>query len=68
LPLADSLIGEALQVVPGWATLIEMQASTALRSGACDRAAEKLLSLLDFGIEKAEGPDLVARCRARRGS
>lgn len=64
--LADSLLTEVQQREPGWVMLVEAQASVALRAGACDRAADKLLELLDFGIEKPEGPDLVAHCRATR--
>ena len=65
-PLADSLLVEALRSNPGWSLIAELQVVVDLRSGACDQAADKLLSLLDFGIEKPEGPDVVARCRAAR--
>ena len=60
---ADSLLGDAVRGRPGWSTLHELRAFAALRVGRCDVAVKEFLLLLDFGIERDDGPDLVMRCR-----
>jgi len=62
-PLADSLLIAAQRIRPSWAGLYEMRAMVALRMGGCEEAAEQLLTLLQFGIERPEGPSMVERCR-----
>jgi hypothetical protein len=59
----DSLLGEVISVRPGWARLYELRALTAIRAGACDAAAEQFLTLLQFGLEREDGPGLVQQCR-----
>ena len=61
--LADSLLAEAEGKRPGWATLYELRSVAALRLGRCEDAARQLLTLIDFGIERADGPELLRRCR-----
>ncbi|HEX4627744.1 MAG TPA: fused MFS/spermidine synthase, partial [Gemmatimonadales bacterium] len=61
--LADSVLGAALGVRPGWATLYELRALVALRQGRCTAAADAFIELADFGIERADAPDGIARCR-----
>src|SRR3989454_762690 len=60
---ADSLLADAVRGRPGWSTLHELRAFAALRVGRCDVAVKEFLLLLDFGIERDDGPDLVMRCR-----
>src|SRR5213592_3986045 len=60
---ADSLLADAVRGPPGWSTLHELRAFAALRVGRCDVAVKEFLLLLDFGIERDDGPDLVMRCR-----
>jgi len=60
---ADSLLADAVRGRPGWSTLHELRAFAALRMGRCDVAVKEFLLLLDFGIERDDGPDLVMRCR-----
>jgi spermidine synthase len=62
-PLADSLLAAAQKARPSWPALYEMGATAALRRGRCDEATERLLTLLEFGIERADGPARVERCR-----
>jgi spermidine synthase len=62
-PLADSLLAAAQWRRPSWPALYEMGAMAALRMGRCDEATEQLLTLLEFGIERADGPAMVERCR-----
>lgn len=61
--LADSVLGAALAARPGWATLYELRALVALRAGRCDVAADSFVELAAFGIERADAPEGVARCR-----
>ncbi len=61
--LADSVLGAALAARPGWATLYELRALVALRAGRCDVAADWFVELAAFGIERADAPEGVARCR-----
>jgi Tfp pilus assembly protein PilF len=60
---ADSVLAEAILKKPGWARAYELRAVAALRGRACDVAAEQFLTLLEFGIERADGPELMRRCR-----
>jgi len=60
---ADSVLAEAILKKPGWARGYELRAVAALRGHACDVAAEQFLTLLEFGIERADGPDLMRQCR-----
>jgi len=53
----------ALETRPGWASLYELEGLVELRLGRCTEAAERFLTLLDFGMARPDGPDLVARCR-----
>src|SRR3989475_607671 len=61
--LADSLLAEVQGKRPGWATLYELRSVTALRMGRCEDAAQQLLTLVEFGIQREDGPDLLRRCR-----
>ncbi len=61
--LADTVLGAALAARPGWATLYELRALVALRAGRCDVAADWFVELAAFGIERADAPKGVARCR-----
>jgi hypothetical protein len=60
---AAALVDAALDARPGWARLYELRAVAALRVGRCDAAARDLLTLLEFGITRADGPDLLRQCR-----
>jgi spermidine synthase len=60
---ADSLMQQALAGRDGWSKLHELAAVAALRAGRCEAAADQFLLLLEFGIERDDGPPLVARCR-----
>ena len=62
----DSLLGEVVAARPGWARLYELRAVASLRAGACDAAAEQFLALLQFGLEREDGPGLVQQCRRDR--
>jgi len=64
--LADSVAAEVTAWQPAWSRAIAIQAAAALRAGRCDAAADAFIALLGFGIERQEGPALVAECR--RGS
>src|SRR5207247_9271647 len=57
-PLADTLLARALDTRPGWASLYELEGVVALRLGRCAEAAERFLTLLDFGLERPDGPAL----------
>jgi len=60
---ADSLMQAALASRNGWSKLHELAAAAALHAGLCDEAVRQFLVLLEFGIERDEGPELVMRCR-----
>lgn len=60
---ADMLLQEAVESRGGWVRFHELRAIAALRAGRCDVAVAQLLLLLEFGIERADGPALVTRCR-----
>jgi spermidine synthase len=61
--VADDVLVETIQSRPGWFRAYELRAVATLREGACDAAAEQFVELLGFGIQRNEGPALVARCR-----
>jgi hypothetical protein len=61
--LADSVLATAQRVHPGWATVYEFRATAALRAGRCADAATQVLTLLEFGIEPADAPERLQRCR-----
>ena len=63
---ADSLVQAALANRDGWSKLHELAAVAALRAGRCDEAVRQFLVLLEFGIERDDGPGLVMRCRRGR--
>lgn len=61
--VADDVLVETIDRRPGWWRAYELRAVAALREHACDLAAEQFVTLLDFGIQRAEGPALIAQCR-----
>jgi predicted membrane-bound spermidine synthase len=61
--LADSVLALTIQARPGWATLHQLRATVALRAGRCDDAGAEFLTLVDFGIEPADAPEHLTRCR-----
>ena len=61
--LADSVLTQAMETRPGWPSLYELKGVVAIRLGHCEEAAERFLTLLDFGLERSDGPELVTRCR-----
>ena len=61
--LADSVLAQALETRPGWPSLYELKGVVAIRLGNCEEAAGRFLTLLDFGLERSDGPELVTRCR-----
>lgn len=62
--LADSVLSYAVRRRPGSARYRELAAVAALRAGRCDEAAAGFLELLDFAMERANGPALVRDCWA----
>jgi spermidine synthase len=60
---ADSVLVEMIRVRPNWARLYELRAVAALREHACEVAADQFLVLLEFGLNREDGPALVAQCR-----
>lgn len=62
--LADSVLSYAVQRRPGSARYRELAAVAALRAGRCEEAAVGFLELLDFAMERANGPALVRDCWA----
>ncbi|HYK83275.1 MAG TPA: fused MFS/spermidine synthase [Gemmatimonadales bacterium] len=61
--VADSLLVIALRSRDGWFTLHELRAVAALRAGHCAVAAEEFEALREFGIERADAPAWLERCR-----
>jgi spermidine synthase len=66
--LAESVLADAVASRPGYARFHELHGIASVRAGRCDAAADEFLTLLDFGLRRADGPDLVARCRRSGGS
>ncbi len=60
---ADSVLAATILVRPGWPKPYELRAVALLREGKCDEAVRQFLTLEDFGLEREDGPELVARCR-----
>jgi spermidine synthase len=60
---ADSVLAATILVRPGWPKPYELRAVALLREGKCDEATRQFLTLEDFGLEREDGPELVARCR-----
>jgi spermidine synthase len=67
-PFADSVLAYAAGRRLGSARYRELHAVAALRAGRCDVAAERLIELVDFGIERADGPALVRECWTARNA
>src|SRR5207245_3576193 len=66
--VADSLMRAAVAGRDGWSKLHELLAVAALRAGRCEDAVQQFILLLEFGIERDDGPPLVARCQIGRAS
>ena len=65
--LADSVLSYAVERRPGSARYRELAAVAALRAGRCEHAAAGFLELLDFAMERANGPALVRDCWSGQG-
>ncbi len=61
--VADTLMRQAVAGRDGWSKLHELLAVAALRAGRCEDAVQQFVLLLEFGIQRDDGPPLVARCR-----
>jgi len=66
--LAESLLAAAVASRGGYARFHELHGIASIRAGRCDTAADEFLTLLEFGITRADGPELVARCRRGAGN
>jgi len=60
--LADSVLAYAVQRRSAAARYHELHGIAALRAGHCEEAAAAFLELLDFAIERKDGPALVQDC------
>jgi thioredoxin-like negative regulator of GroEL len=60
--VADSLLTYAAGRRPGSARYREMAAVAALRAGRCEDAAARFVELLDFALQRDNGPALVREC------
>lgn len=60
--LADSTLAYAAARRPGSPRYQELRAIAALRAGRCKAAAEALIELAAFGIDRDDGPALVRAC------
>jgi len=60
--LADSLLSYAAGRRPGSAHYRELAAVAALRAGRCEDAAASFVELLDFALQRDNGPALVREC------
>jgi alkylhydroperoxidase/carboxymuconolactone decarboxylase family protein YurZ len=65
--LADSVLRYAVNRRPGSARYRELAAVAALRAGRCEDAAAGFVELLDFAMQRANGPALVRDCWAGQG-
>src|SRR5207245_2204084 len=63
--VADTLMQEATERRDGWSKLHELSAIAALRAGRCEEAVRQFILLLEFGIERDDGPPLVDGLAAR---
>jgi alkylhydroperoxidase/carboxymuconolactone decarboxylase family protein YurZ len=66
--LADSLLSYAAGRRPGSARYRELAAVAALRAGRCEDAAASFVELLDFALQRDDGPALVRECWASQDS
>jgi len=66
--LADSLLSFAVGRRPGSARYRELAAVAALRAGRCEDAAASFVELLDFAVQRDNGPALVQECWATQDS
>ena len=64
--LADSVLRLAVARRPGAARYRELAGVAAIRAGKCDEAAAYFLELIDFGVQRVNGPALVRDCWAGR--
>jgi len=60
--LADSVLRYAARRRPGSARYRELAAVAALRAGRCEDAAASFVELLDFAVQRDNGPALVREC------
>lgn len=63
-PLADSVMAFAVARRPGMVRYRELRALAAVRAGSCEIAAAEFIEMLQFGVERADGPALVQQCWA----
>src|SRR5437867_1068478 len=63
-PQADSVLSYAAARRPGSARYRELAAVAALRAGRCEEAAASFVELLDFALQRDNGPALVRECWA----
>jgi spermidine synthase len=66
--LADSVLRYAAARRPGSARYLELAAVAALRAGRCEAAATGFVELLDFALQRENGPALVRECWASQDS
>ena len=60
--LADSVTAFALARRPGMVRYRELRALAAVRAGSCDVAATEFIAMLQFGVQREDGPALVHQC------
>jgi hypothetical protein len=60
--MANSLLSYAAERRPGSARYRELAAIAALRAGHCEAAAANFVELLDFALQRDNGPALVREC------
>jgi len=66
--LADSVMGFAVARRPGMVRYRELRALAAVRAGSCDVAAAELIEMVQFGLQREDGPALVRECWATQDS
>ena len=66
--LADSVLRYAAARRRGSARYLELAAVAALRAGRCEDAAAGFVELLDFALQRENGPALVRDCWASQDS
>ncbi len=66
--LADSVLRYAARRRPGSARYRELAAVAALRAGRCEAAAASFVELLEFALQRDNGPALVRECWASQDS
>jgi hypothetical protein len=64
--VADSVLRYAVARRPGSARYRELATVAALRAGRCEEAAAGFVELLEFAVQRANGPALVRECWAGR--